>query len=140
MKVSAFTTSGYNYLLFFFFNDTATTEIYTLSLHDALPIYRAGSGAPLCRRVRGGAQRVPADRPSAATHQPGRLRGRRRPPDPPGGTGPQGTGGIRSRRPGAGGRPAGTRVRAASRRRRGGGRARPPGRLMGDGGPAGTPP
>src|SRR6266487_6858300 len=27
-------------LLFFFFNDTATTEIYTLSLHDALPIYR----------------------------------------------------------------------------------------------------
>src|SRR5256885_10796240 len=30
---------------FFFFNDTATTEIYTLSLHDALPIYRAGDGA-----------------------------------------------------------------------------------------------
>src|SRR2546425_1529472 len=29
---------------FFFFNDTATTEIYTLSLHDALPIY-PGSGA-----------------------------------------------------------------------------------------------
>src|SRR2546429_9869830 len=29
----------YSYmLLFFFFNDTATTEIYTLSLHDALPI------------------------------------------------------------------------------------------------------
>src|SRR5258708_11297254 len=26
-------------ILFFFFNDTATTEIYTLSLHDALPIY-----------------------------------------------------------------------------------------------------
>src|SRR5260370_35202569 len=26
---------------FFFFNDTATTEIYTLSLHDALPIYFA---------------------------------------------------------------------------------------------------
>src|SRR5256885_12939076 len=25
--------------MFFFFNDTATTEIYTLSLHDALPIY-----------------------------------------------------------------------------------------------------
>src|SRR6266498_3520065 len=31
-------------LLFFFFNDTATTEIYTLSLHDALPIH------PLVRR------------------------------------------------------------------------------------------
>src|SRR3712207_8326493 len=28
-----------NVFLFFFFNDTATTEIYTLSLHDALPIY-----------------------------------------------------------------------------------------------------
>src|SRR5258708_33497773 len=27
------------YTLFFFFNDTATTEIYTLSLHDALPIW-----------------------------------------------------------------------------------------------------
>src|SRR3970282_2919530 len=27
----------------FFFNDTATTEIYTLSLHDALPIYRGRS-------------------------------------------------------------------------------------------------
>src|SRR2546429_8252447 len=27
---------------FFFFNDTATTEIYTLSLHDALPISRSG--------------------------------------------------------------------------------------------------
>src|SRR2546425_3026018 len=27
---------------FFFFNDTATTEIYTLSLHDALPIYARG--------------------------------------------------------------------------------------------------
>src|SRR5471030_3420370 len=39
---------------FFFFNDTATTEIYTLSLHDALPIFRlrapgrgAGAGAAL---------------------------------------------------------------------------------------------
>src|SRR4030095_11129000 len=34
---------------FFFFNDTATTEIYTLSLHDALPIFirRPGGG---CRR------------------------------------------------------------------------------------------
>src|SRR2546430_9413363 len=30
--------------LFFFFNDTATTEIYTLSLHDALPIYNSRMG------------------------------------------------------------------------------------------------
>src|SRR3712207_8444327 len=32
----------------FFFNDTATTEIYTLSLHDALPIYQARK---LCERL-----------------------------------------------------------------------------------------
>src|SRR2546430_11117126 len=32
-------------LSFFFFNDTATTEIYTLSLHDALPIYLVDRGA-----------------------------------------------------------------------------------------------
>src|SRR3989475_12504065 len=32
---------------FFFFNDTATTEIYTLSLHDALPISAYAWGAPL---------------------------------------------------------------------------------------------
>src|SRR2546429_5194308 len=30
-------------LIFFFFNDTATTEIYTLSLHDALPISHGGA-------------------------------------------------------------------------------------------------
>src|SRR2546430_13209685 len=30
-------------LLFFFFNDTATTEIYTLSLHDALPIFSSAA-------------------------------------------------------------------------------------------------
>src|SRR2546427_3529684 len=37
--------------LFFFFNDTATTEIYTLSLHDALPIShgRAGQGGDRVR-------------------------------------------------------------------------------------------
>src|SRR2546430_9539955 len=35
-------------VLFFFFNDTATTEIYTLSLHDALPIspHASPSSAP----------------------------------------------------------------------------------------------
>src|SRR5688572_32726496 len=31
---------------FFFFNDTATTEIYTLSLHDALPIYKKPGKSP----------------------------------------------------------------------------------------------
>src|SRR5690349_24390445 len=39
--------------LFFFFNDTATTEIYTLSLHDALPICRlAGADALPCAALR----------------------------------------------------------------------------------------
>ena len=34
-------------MFLFFFNDTATTEIYTLSLHDALPICRAPVGESL---------------------------------------------------------------------------------------------
>src|SRR2546421_10663759 len=34
----SFVCSSYCWCFFFFFNDTATTEIYTLSLHDALPI------------------------------------------------------------------------------------------------------
>src|ERR1039457_7729551 len=41
------------YLFFFFFlffNDTATTEIYTLSLHDALPISVNGNSLPSCHR------------------------------------------------------------------------------------------
>src|SRR5436309_15160035 len=39
-----YTTRSYSILLFFFFNDTATPEIYTLSLHDALPIFTGSSG------------------------------------------------------------------------------------------------
>src|SRR2546422_5283436 len=42
--------SSYRFFCFFFFNDTATTEIYTLSLHDALPIWR---GAPVQAANRG---------------------------------------------------------------------------------------
>src|SRR5476649_434038 len=38
---------------FFFFNDTATTEIYTLSLHDALPISPAWCGCRPSRRTPG---------------------------------------------------------------------------------------
>src|SRR2546430_7846645 len=38
MDCYVLTPSYIESLLFFFFNDTATTEIYTLSLHDALPI------------------------------------------------------------------------------------------------------
>src|SRR5215510_16073548 len=37
---------NYQFLFFFFFNDTATPEIYTLSLHDALPISPSASSAP----------------------------------------------------------------------------------------------
>src|SRR5256885_11163847 len=37
-------------LVFFFFNDTATTEIYTLSLHDALPICAQGEIARVLAR------------------------------------------------------------------------------------------
>src|SRR3712207_9339558 len=50
------------HLLFFFFNDTATTEIYTLSLHDALPISPPGD---LARRAadRTGDDRAAPDRP-----------------------------------------------------------------------------
>src|SRR5688572_32440998 len=39
------------FFLFFFFNDTAPTEIYTLSLHDALPICY-GPGWPSCQSER----------------------------------------------------------------------------------------
>src|SRR6266702_8985618 len=39
------------FLFFFFFNDTATTEIYTLSLHDALPITSCGPRS-VCARKR----------------------------------------------------------------------------------------
>src|SRR6266511_6045049 len=46
-----------HYLIFFFFNDTATTEIYTLSLHDALPI------APR----RSAPSSSPGDRPAPST-------------------------------------------------------------------------
>src|SRR6266566_1640529 len=45
--------SRLNGLCFFFFNDTATTEIYTLSLHDALPIC-AGSSTTLTATPAGG--------------------------------------------------------------------------------------
>src|SRR5258708_27895508 len=39
-------------MVIFFFNDTATTEIYTLSLHDALPIYaRLAEWLPTMRSV-----------------------------------------------------------------------------------------
>src|SRR3989442_7944724 len=57
---------------FFFFNDTATTEIYTLSLHDALPISRErGAGHSVAAR-----NLAPESEPYGALH-PGRGRRKR---------------------------------------------------------------
>src|SRR2546425_11245182 len=63
---------------FFFFNDTATTEIYTLSLHDALPI---SGRSRRCTGPRGGAPPLPRGRALGrdAARRPGprdRRRGR----------------------------------------------------------------
>src|SRR5688572_33198007 len=56
------------FFFFFFFNDTATTEIYTLSLHDALPILphrkRGRSAADRLRAPRRCARSFPLDRKS----------------------------------------------------------------------------
>src|SRR2546430_12553477 len=49
--------------IFFFFNDTATTEIYTLSLHDALPICCVAGRSAAPRSSRSPADRSPADLP-----------------------------------------------------------------------------
>src|SRR3712207_9432199 len=46
-------------LYIFFFNDTATTEIYTLSLHDALPILERDQVVELVTAVGGGGQPEP---------------------------------------------------------------------------------
>src|SRR6266513_3254569 len=94
---------------FFFFNDTATTEIYTLSLHDALPIYvRASAGASSdCARPPG--RTSPAQ---AASHAPTSGSGFRSRPRSP--AGPSGAPGPRTRvalaLPGAGARAPPRRV------------------------------
>src|SRR6267143_5246305 len=49
---------------FFFFNDTATTEIYTLSLHDALPICRLAANEPWSYSSPQPVPLTPADRKS----------------------------------------------------------------------------
>src|SRR5258708_39196328 len=56
------------FLFFFFFNDTATTEIYTLSLHDALPICQAAQGLPAVARPAFEGQAL-----DDAVHRVGRL-------------------------------------------------------------------
>src|SRR5256886_12440524 len=61
-------------LFIFFFNDTATTEIYTLSLHDALPIWIAPAirraHAPVAERPRRGERAEAPDR----FRRPARMR------------------------------------------------------------------
>src|SRR6266568_8891650 len=71
----------YFYTFFFFFNDTATTEIYTLSLHDALPIgavsfalkvsdpeaFRSG------RHFAASLGLTPKENSTAGRHRPGRI-------------------------------------------------------------------
>src|SRR6266498_6079496 len=51
--------------LFFFFNDAATSEIYTLSLHDALPIFRPARAEAVSSALRG--------RPGRRAHRRGEL-------------------------------------------------------------------
>src|SRR3712207_7701087 len=52
-------------IMFFFFNDTATTEIYTLSLHDALPIW--GPRGLATRSITRRSSRRPSPSPRPAT-------------------------------------------------------------------------
>src|SRR3712207_8439732 len=70
-------------VIIFFFNDTATTEIYTLSLHDALPICRGGGDVGRGRRR----PRARHRRPHALVHAPLHLP--RRPERPAGRRGPR---------------------------------------------------
>src|SRR2546430_13649022 len=78
-----------SFFVFFFFNDTATTEIYTLSLHDALPISQRDAHAIPRQRlvvddqgahaILSGHPRAPGKRAGMAGGS-GRRRGRERTP------------------------------------------------------------
>src|ERR1043166_10231170 len=52
--LAAWMTESRCFLVFCFFNDTATTEIYTLSLHDALPISRSPERIRIVSSTEGG--------------------------------------------------------------------------------------
>src|SRR5256885_7962619 len=62
---------------FFFFNDTATTEIYTLSLHDALPIstarFRARRLPPVRRTPPGGRRTIRSEEHTSELQSPCNL-------------------------------------------------------------------
>src|SRR6267154_6781533 len=57
------------FFFFFFFNDTATTEIYTLSLHDALPIQPRYSNWPIQSFQCGSGQASIRSRPAARSEE-----------------------------------------------------------------------
>src|SRR3712207_6961039 len=76
---------------YFFFNDTATTEIYTLSLHDALPISPHPRGPPREPRNHDHGQRLPRRRKADASRR------RPAPPARPGGRSEEHTSELQSR-------------------------------------------
>src|SRR5690348_18282700 len=59
----------HHYIFVFFFNDTATTEIYTLSLHDALPICCSRSCRPTAPTIRSGCPPTPECRSEEHTSE-----------------------------------------------------------------------
>src|SRR5260370_4412631 len=62
--------------IFFFFNDTATTEIYTLSLHDSLPISRRGPGdwsSDVCSSDLGGRRIIRSEEHTSELQSPDHL-------------------------------------------------------------------
>src|SRR5258707_5205915 len=62
-----------HYFFFFFFNDTATTEIYTLSLHDALPISMNSCKTQAPPGARPAASQAGAGQPRAGDRKSTRL-------------------------------------------------------------------
>src|SRR3712207_9580381 len=62
--------------IFFFFNDTATTEIYTLSLHDALPISSSSASDRSAPNPRGSASLCPRPAPLRSEEHTSELQSR----------------------------------------------------------------
>src|SRR5690349_24209876 len=63
----------YSFYAFFFFNDTATTDIYTLSLHDALPI----CSVTVCLKSRAGASMKTTQRYGTGIRRSGEIGSRK---------------------------------------------------------------
>src|SRR2546430_14046148 len=57
------------HVFFFFFNDTATTEIYTLSLHDALPIFQSPGRGRASKFISQGSKSPPSPRSEEHTSE-----------------------------------------------------------------------